>query len=647
MTKYLSFVIILLITFCTSSGQKNERIAILDFQVLGNDHDFNQYKWMALGFSETLTDVFSRIPQFSVIERIQLNKVLSEQDFQKAISVDTNSVVRIGKILGVQKVLLGSCQIATGHMMINMRIVNVETGEISPLEKLPIIGPIDSVFYLQKKICYEILEQYKIFTQSEIRNDIEIVTTRSTRSIKAYEFLNKGILLYNNGQYTDALQMYSYALKHDIKYSKAYYKRGLTNYALKQYEDAANDFNTVVDYIPKDSIYQLMSNAYYMKGDFEKSHEYLMKAQKLNPSRASITRQLSELYKTYRAPNLKKSNNPKIEMFETVYEYQNGIAKVKKNGKYGFIDTEYNVVIPIKFDNLGEFSHGLAAAQKGKKWGFIDIEGEYQIAPTFTEVEKFNSKGLAAVMIKYKWGVIDTAGKQIIPIEFDRYYVSGWNFQELVRVCKTKGLLGMGQVCGAYDKTGNNVIPLVYDDIELTYDNESFIKVSLNGKWGMVDKKNNLIVPFKYDDKDCIRPFRNGYAAIKVNERWGFVNLKGIEVIAPEYDRVNDFALSYFEVKYLGKWGIIDSNRVYKIPLLYDNLEKISDQYFAAKRGSFWGIININNKIICDFFYNSMGSEASTGTLRGFTEGEIGVPVIKNEKLFWINEKCKCIFRCD
>src|SRR4051812_41096148 len=129
------FLSIAFISFSSKSQIVNpERIAICDFQVLTNQNDLTSYKWLAQGFAESLSDVFSRINEFSVVERSQLNKVLEEQNLQVSKIEDTNRIVKVGRILGVRKMLIGSCQIATGHLLVNMRIVDVETGLVSPLE---------------------------------------------------------------------------------------------------------------------------------------------------------------------------------------------------------------------------------------------------------------------------------------------------------------------------------------------------------------------------------------------------------------------------------------------------------------------------------------------------------------------------------
>ena len=57
-------------------------------------------------------------------------------------------------------------------------------------------------------------------------------------------------------------------------------------------------------------------------------------------------------------------------------EYYEGLAKVKLNDKYGFIDKTGKEVIPIKYDHAYGFSIGLALVKLEGKWFYINPKGE-------------------------------------------------------------------------------------------------------------------------------------------------------------------------------------------------------------------------------------------------------------------------------
>lgn len=69
-----------------------------------------------------------------------------------------------------------------------------------------------------------------------------------------------------------------------------------------------------------------------------------------------------------------------ITVIEPIYEFaenfKNGLALVRRNGKFGFIDILGNVVIDIKFDNAYSFDNERALVFLENKKFYIDKSGE-------------------------------------------------------------------------------------------------------------------------------------------------------------------------------------------------------------------------------------------------------------------------------
>ena len=81
-----------------------------------------------------------------------------------------------------------------------------------------------------------------------------------------------------------------------------------------------------------------------------------------------------------------------------------GLALVKRNDKWGFIDKTGREVIPCKYDGADAFSNGLAAVCLNGKWGFVDKTGREVIPCKFDYVGNF-SEGLPTVILNDKWAV--------------------------------------------------------------------------------------------------------------------------------------------------------------------------------------------------------------------------------------------------
>lgn len=98
--------------------------------------------------------------------------------------------------------------------------------------------------------------------------------------------------------------------------------------------------------------------------------------------------------------------------------FSEGLARVKKNGLFGFIDDSCREVIAFKFDFAGNFSEGMAAVRTGDKWGYIDKSGNTVIEPRYYNALKF-TEGLAMVTNENELsGYIDNTGKEVLPITY-------------------------------------------------------------------------------------------------------------------------------------------------------------------------------------------------------------------------------------
>jgi hypothetical protein len=80
--------------------------------------------------------------------------------------------------------------------------------------------------------------------------------------------------------------------------------------------------------------------------------------------------------------------------------FYQGLARVKLNKKWGFIDTTGNVVVPLKYDEVENFSEGIArvrmSTKHGSRWGLVNSSGTEIRAPTFVAIYEFiNGKALA------------------------------------------------------------------------------------------------------------------------------------------------------------------------------------------------------------------------------------------------------------
>lgn len=78
----------------------------------------------------------------------------------------------------------------------------------------------------------------------------------------------------------------------------------------------------------------------------------------------------------------KKGNKvPVPAKYDYALHFSSGLAAVKQNGKWGFIDTTGALKIPIKFQNVSAFSDGYAKFMENNLLGLIDSTGKIVLEP--------------------------------------------------------------------------------------------------------------------------------------------------------------------------------------------------------------------------------------------------------------------------
>jgi TolB-like protein len=128
------FILFLLFFIQFSKGQLL-RIAILDFD---NISGIAKYDGLGKAMSSMLiSDIESNVSskRMQLVERSQINKIMKEQNLQKSASFDKTTAVKMGKLLGVNFLLIGDIYVLDNILVINARLTDASSGDIKFSEK--------------------------------------------------------------------------------------------------------------------------------------------------------------------------------------------------------------------------------------------------------------------------------------------------------------------------------------------------------------------------------------------------------------------------------------------------------------------------------------------------------------------------------
>ena len=279
-----------------------------------------------------------------------------------------------------------------------------------------------------------------------------------------------------------------------------------------------------------------------------------------------------------------------VSIDNNLKENETGFIISAENEKYGVIDKSGNIVLPFEFGLIGSFKNNLARAKEinSGKWGYINKDGYWKITPKFSSADDFNELHLAKVSI-YKskeelnssypadaFGYINEKGEYVIPALYT--YLS--DFQEGLTIAYNS--LG----CGLINATGAVIVPFIYDRMEFFKEKLALV-VKTNSKgerqFGFIDKFGNQQIQLMFE---YAHSFSNGMAFVKKDGRYGWINSTGNFVIPNIYDLAEDF--------------IVPDNYYPYLSAFYQFKFKSA---LVSKNG-FWGAINLAGKEIVPVLYD-------------------------------------------
>jgi curli biogenesis system outer membrane secretion channel CsgG len=113
---------------------QKRRIAVLEFVDLrANVTDLGRY------CSERLITKLFQTDKFTVVERNLLNKIIAEQKLSLSAVIDPASAQKLGKVLGVDSIAIGSISDLNKTIELNARLLSTETGEVFSAASVEII----------------------------------------------------------------------------------------------------------------------------------------------------------------------------------------------------------------------------------------------------------------------------------------------------------------------------------------------------------------------------------------------------------------------------------------------------------------------------------------------------------------------------
>lgn len=281
------------------------------------------------------------------------------------------------------------------------------------------------------------------------------------------------------------------------------------------------------------------------------------------------------------------------------------IIPVYRGQHAGVIDSSFEEIIPLQYDLLGNRAF-------------------YLINVGACERE------MAIVMKKNgQWGVLNSTGKVLLPFEYDMidyksifYRWHKQNFRDygytrvygsgLIPVCRNNkwGLLDLQKL--------SNVAQCTYKSIR----QESINKLELIKTKGrdlllFTEDGPQVICPSteKLEQYSTVRNFKNGFAIVRKDAKYGFIDDAYNEIVPCIYDKASSFEAGIAIVRKAGKYGCINESGNEFIPCRYDDFLPFMHGLAVVKLGELFGAVNTKGEIAIPIEYQLLADITVLGNL--------------------------------
>lgn len=268
--------------------------------------------------------------------------------------------------------------------------------------------------------------------------------------------------------------------------------------------------------------------------------------------------------------------------YDWVEPFLNGQAVVGKNERAGTINRSGRIVVPIEYDEVNDASEGTFTVERGNRMGAVDRSGELVVPMVFTDLGDF-SEGLAYAEDHARYGYVNARGEPVIGAG----YTSAAAFHHGRAVVENEGKFGV------IDRSGMAVLPAEYDWVEGFKNGVS--RVRKNGKMGLVNSFGHVVMSMTHDH---IGTFNDGLALVVDGAKCGYVDTTGTLIIAQDYDAGTDvstwgdFRNGRAEVQLNGKRCVINTRNERTVACNYLDIGGTRGPLFPVKKKNKWGFID-------------------------------------------------------
>ncbi|TLT06618.1 WG repeat-containing protein [Aliarcobacter thereius] len=274
--------------------------------------------------------------------------------------------------------------------------------------------------------------------------------------------------------------------------------------------------------------------------------------------------------------------------------------------KYGYVNKQQKFVIAPEFHEAKDFHNGYAVVVKNGFYGLINTQGEMVIEPQYTYSSSVSKQG--TLIVSDDWGrsyLINLKNEKIIGDE----YIYLWFLSDYIRVNYDYISFMKGNIRGLLDK---NLKPIYQSEryfVTKIIDDNYFIidDVENDSKYsqGLIDKSGKVILDANYK----LVSRKDGLLYVEKDGKEGLANLNGEFVLDVKYQIIaGNFGYPAINfVKIDDKWGTVDQTGKYIIEPQYEDIDTYNEHGIAAiYKDRVWSLIDNKGNLLNSRIYEEI-----------------------------------------
>lgn len=279
--------------------------------------------------------------------------------------------------------------------------------------------------------------------------------------------------------------------------------------------------------------------------------------------------------------------------YDDVTELYSGAIQVRKGDLWGVANPD-SIVLPIEYDQVSAAHYGRVLVWKDGKASVVQAWDQERTALLHPESVAWAGEVIGIGNYTGDRLTIQTTGGWLVGVgalnTLQKVYEDVGSFSNERAAAKQGGKWGLIELEAGEWTVEPKYARICLDRLGRCYFRNAFFGVLDNGDVKLVVDGQELS-----DTYEDARPFSDGYAAVKKNGKWGFIDIDGTLRIDYQYEDAWSFSCGLAAVQVDGLWGYVNGKGEMVIDNTYIDARMFENYMAPVRSEDGWQFITLKH----------------------------------------------------